>query len=324
MTIEKILLDGDEIISAGIPEDEQSKYNINPTFDWSVIDKCNYMCKYCSAGYGNKLTRPVSKLGRVGYNYMAWLPVISKLRLIKNTKWNMSIVGGEPTLHPELNNILKKLNDIKYCAELCLLTNLSKDVNYFEQLTTGMDINRFWLNPSIHFQYYNVENLNKIIQLNKSAQVEPQIMLSDNIEHWDNMERFFNSCIDNDITYQAIYIEPSHGYVSKYTDSFYTRFNKYIDRSSNMKHEPIRVVTKSGKVKWVDCTAIQEHEIKKFKGWNCTTKTWLIKETGDIVNSCTGEPMSLTGKNIACRAICPKETCMCVEWWQYDKHKICS
>jgi organic radical activating enzyme len=314
-------LDGKEIVSAGYPESEHQQRQIRPTFCWEIINICNYKCNYCSAGYGDKSTRPVSSFYKDEQTKSSWRSVITKLGLVKHIDWNISLLGGEPTLHPELKDIIKSLLTIDRCSEVCLITNMSKDIDYFVSLYDDLDTTKCWVNPSIHFQYYKSDTINKIIQLTDYVKVVPTIMLSDKRKHWQDMLSFFEYCISNNITYNSTFLEPMYDYKPAYSSDFFNTFMKYIQHGKSSDDDLYSVRTSDGASHNVTIEVINRNDIKKFKGWTCTPKSWSINERGNIVNSCSRKPLKLGGGNIATKETCPRECCNCNEWWMYDKHK---
>lgn len=313
-------IDNKKIIAAGYPEDEHADRDIRPTFNWILINICNYKCSYCSAGFGCDSTRPRSNFFRDANIFDGWKSVISKLKLVRKCDWNVSLLGGEPTLHPELKHIITSLSTIKNCAEICLITNMHKSLDYFLDIYDDVIDDKCWVNPSIHFQYDQSTTVDKIVELRKtSLKVEPTIMLSDVKSHWDQMQRFLEQCIDKNIVYNSTLLEPAHGYTPSYNEDFFKRFTKYIQHGRDVGDDMYSVVTEDGVRRDVNVEDIYKCKIKHFKGWECTPKSWQIKEDGSIVNSCTKKPLSLGGVNIACKEMCPRSVCDCNEWWMYDK-----
>ena len=316
-------IDNKKIVAAGYPEEEHIDREIRSTFNWALIDICNFKCSYCSAGYGCDASRPESNFLRDSNIHDSWRSVITKLKLIRNCDWNVSLLGGEPTLHPELRSIITSLIMINNCAEVCLITNMHKPLDYFIELYGDISNKKCWVNPSIHFQYDQSRTINKIIELKKtSLKVEPTIMLSDNENHWDDIQKFLDQCIDNDIIYNSTLLEPAHGYVPEYNDMFFDRFTTYIQHGRATGDDMYSVVTDDGNRRDVTVEDIFKNNIKSFKGWSCTPKSWHIREDGSIVNTCTKEPLTLGGGNISCKAICPADVCNCNEFWMYDKSML--
>ena len=65
----------------------------------------------------------------------AWKLVVKSLasKQIKD-RFVVEMLGGEPTLHPDLYDIIDALHEIEQCKRVELITNLAKPVKYFLDL----------------------------------------------------------------------------------------------------------------------------------------------------------------------------------------------
>ena len=112
--IDDITINKDDIVNSGNPDYELI------TYSWNLIDICQYKCTYCSAMNFNLHTfkkRP--ELENI------WKSVCAKIKL-SNTSYAVEIMGGEPTLHPHINDIIDRLGKQKNCVQVDLITNLAK------------------------------------------------------------------------------------------------------------------------------------------------------------------------------------------------------
>lgn len=88
--------------------------------DYHIIDKCNLNCKACN--HFCPLVSSTDK-GKSIEQIIADLTLLSKIKTEFST---LSILGGEPTLHPELNKILKIARDLFPDNKIHLVTNGTK------------------------------------------------------------------------------------------------------------------------------------------------------------------------------------------------------
>lgn len=314
---------GSPVVAAGYQNHQHAENQIYTSFVWDVIDVCNYKCSYCSAGYGDDEHRPVSTFFKGGPSRDVWRAVLMRLKILKKHEWEISLLGGEPTLHPDLREIIDKLSELDTCHAIYIITNLSKSLDYFMKLCDNVH-EKLTLNPSIHFEYYNSNLINKTLELHTqtNTSIQPTIMLHDNKQHWPLVIEYLEMCLENNLEYNSTFLEPAHGYIPEYTDEFFTVFSKYLQHGRGIHDVKYPITTADGRKHQVTVQDIYVDNIKKFKGWECTPKSWKIDSTGGFENSCTKERLSMTGGNIACRSICPNDTCGCNEWWLYDKRKI--
>ena len=314
---------GVDIVAAGYENHQHPENEVYTSFVWDIIDVCNYKCSYCSAGYGHDEHRPVSTFFKGGMTRDVWRSVLLRLKILRKHEWEISLLGGEPTLHPDLRDIVDNLSRIDSCQAVYIITNMTKSLDYFMKLCDNVD-RKLTLNPSIHFEYYKPVMLDKTlnIHLQTNTSIQPTVMLHDNKRYWSDMMEYFDMCIDNDIEYNSTFLEIAYDYTPEYTDEFFEVFSKYLHHGRGVGDTKYPVTTADGAQHQVTVQDIYVNNIKKFKGWECTPKSWKIDSKGGFENSCTKERLSMTGGNLSCKAVCPNDTCGCNEWWLYDKRKI--
>lgn len=138
-----------------------------------VIDACNYNCEYCY----NK--RPYTKKMldlNVLYEYIFYIQNKFPTKYIQ-----LELIGGEPTLHPDLLNFCKKIKHFKN-FKLKIFTNLSKDIDVYSQILQNQNAILIASWHSLPYDSKNSNFCNKIIQLTKNfkSQIEVRIMYEKN------------------------------------------------------------------------------------------------------------------------------------------------
>ncbi len=85
------------------------------SIDYHVIDNCNLACDFCSH-YSN-FARPKSiyTIEQATEEWEKWRPYIQPSRL--------HLLGGEPTLHPDLEQMAKKAHQVWDKSEIWIYTN---------------------------------------------------------------------------------------------------------------------------------------------------------------------------------------------------------
>lgn len=306
----------DDIIEAG-----SDTYD-TITFDWCLIDVCNYKCNYCSAGFGKLATKPRTTNFFKNKNKIdAWKQVISRLKLANIPKCEVNVLGGEPTLHPNLHEIVTELTKIEKVFEIQLITNFTKPTKYFEKFNTPEHNRSLVINPSVHFEYIDpVKFCNKLSEVDQMEHttLEIGVMLHDNKKYWDDMEWVLNYIIEHNMHYYVQYIEPFHNYKPRYSTEMYERFGKYTDMATD--HPTYEYKTKNKTYK-LDQTEISKYDLTEFKGWSCKQMAWRINEDGHITRACNGDPLDLLSRNMYTTMICPHTNCKCDSWWDYKKIK---
>lgn len=159
--LKKIKNNEGEIFVKNIESVENSRQIVAPYrvfFTWGMHYKCNYTCSYCYAPKPHDITFDNNK------NNKALYP--STQKLIDSWKfvfdnYGMSRIrldGGEPTVYPNFNIILKELLKIH---RLQLNTNLSFDV---EKFCDNADPKSVRVDASLHCEYTGLEDFVKKLE----------------------------------------------------------------------------------------------------------------------------------------------------------------
>lgn len=91
----------------------------------NIIDICNYSCYYCY----NKKPRTCKRLDLDKlYVFCKWFHDTI------NTHINICMLGGEPTLHQDLQSFCKKISDNFKDVKCIVITNFSQDLQYYIDL----------------------------------------------------------------------------------------------------------------------------------------------------------------------------------------------
>tara|TARA_A100000171_G_scaffold53055_2_gene75932 strand:- start:1020 stop:1952 length:933 start_codon:yes stop_codon:yes gene_type:complete len=299
-----------KILSAGY-----KNFNII-TFSWYVTNFCNYRCTYC-----NETTRLTKKIDDKEQNSYKVINLYLKHKKMKN--FSVELIGGEPTLNPNLDKIIDLLDKNEKCIYVELITNLSKKSEYYLNLFKDKK-NKFCLKPSFHPQYYNENYFNKILELKNKIYIKPTIIFSDNTKYFNLTCNFIDKLIDNGIHFdiQEIY-NVNNFYKTKYNKKTIEKIKFYKNLPSEKKDEftlskistsevPYRFENGKKKVKYAD---ILDSNLNKFYGYNCIPRYFRIEPIGHIFNSCTGEKLKFDLSNLENKIKCPvKEGCL-------EKHK---
>ena len=83
---------------------------------WSILDACNYSCSYCPIKANEFATDEKIEEG------------IRFIKAVKGRKLDITLFGGEPTIHPKLPYIVDSLSD---AGIVSVFTNLSASTEYY-------------------------------------------------------------------------------------------------------------------------------------------------------------------------------------------------
>lgn len=297
-----------ELVKQGDP-DNRKLY-----FCWFLVDWCNYACSYCCTWDAQKdkfNKNPNPSLHKL---------VIARLKKIQDP-FMLMLVGGEPTLHPHLDEILTSLADIPMC-EAEIYTNLSRSLKFYEDILDNHS--NLHITASYHPEYHNQEFIDKSIAL-KDRNYAINICLSDDPKDWPHTRKMIDALNDGGVKvwYQRLY--SANDREINYTKEFYEMFGEEyanITKSENFEHQ---FYYSDGTEQTLTPLEVLEKDLNKFKGWSCRTQMFNIDIEGNFLNYCTGDklPMVFNKKDLYKNVICPiAEGCDCDQMFNFPKEKL--
>lgn len=331
-------MSGDQLTMTDIVSAGTGKYS-TLTFSWELIDICQYKCSYCSAMNFN-----LSTFKKDSQERDAWRLVVKSLssRQIKD-QFVVEVLGGEPTLHPDLYEIIDNLHDITTCRRIELITNLAKPVKYF--LGLDRDDNKLDIEASYHPEYCKQLWIDKIIQIHNDTNITiaPNINLFDDKKYWPDTKRVLEVFKQHDINVglnflQAVEDGVTGSWQPNYTEEFWSEFKDYLNtdivyvdelkedpgivNSAQMKQIPYKL--SDDRVVLLSESDINKYNLRQFKGWTCKPLMYHIAMDGVITNHCTHEHVpiyKMTSKELTCSRICNRDYCDCDTKFLYEKRR---
>ena len=187
-------------------------------FCWPIVDWCNYSCSYCCAA--DKMVDKFDKNTSPSKHKL----VLAQLKKMKSP-FTMEIVGGEPTLHPHLVEIVKELDKMEYCKVIEIITNLSKPLKYFERFNVP-DLVKTNIIASYHPEYHNEKFMKKVIAMSNwtNLEVSVDISIPDDITQWDMVDRVIEELLTNKIECCFNFLYATRTWTPNYPDAVYKRF----------------------------------------------------------------------------------------------------
>ena len=275
-----------------------------------IIDVCNLSCSYCY----NAKNRTYSKLDlHYLYQYVLNIKSLTKKNIV------LQIIGGESTLHPDLYDFCKKMNEIKD-IEIVIYSNGSQTIEYYSNLLNINCVN-------VDFSYHSINNLInksfiiKIAKLNSYEKFKDRFTVTIMAEQNLNLKLVLNLCQQlkiekSKIDISLIYI---NGKQLKYSDDMLQFIFK-----NKIVYDEIEIIDKYGKSMTIDPSFIDKYRFSDFIGWKCNAgkTTNYIHVNGNIYN-CQAEYVenkhhksniySIKSTNLISNkmTICTCKYCMC-------------
>lgn len=279
-----------------------------------VIDSCNYKCEYCY----NVFPRTNKKI-----DLKKLYTFITDILIKKFNKQNiqLELIGGEPTLHPELFEFCKKISLLPN-INTTIFTNFSQDIEYYINLL-NID-NRINLILSWHTaNNLFVEKLKKmplsyitqnitVSVIYEHNNIEKSLEVFDIVHNnYPTIRELSFPLIDNNINY----------YTNAYSKQDMQEYEKRLKYIKDLTHIKIEFADKTYKIIDQHYFIVNEQE-KCFKHWLCNAgKDYcFIYYTGDICpcdgyrdNKKLGNLNNLADFQLNTKSIlCEVDLCPCV------------
>lgn len=282
-------------------------------FEWFFTDWCNYACSYCSAA--TMMSEAFSKEDS---------PSIYKLTLSRllmlDTPFNVELLGGEPTLHPNIEEVLLTLNQTELCTKIEVVTNLSRSLSFFESLNKP-ELNKTTILASYHPEYFKESFVEKCVAVTKMEHLDfmVNVNLFDKPDTWQDTIRFINELKDNNVNYGFNFLNPTPTYNPNYTKEFFKLFEPYLE--TRQKNDFPYEFT-DGTITTLSESQIIEHGYNRFNGYKCYPTMYRIMNDGVIKNICTNKVVSITMKDMFKQEICPRNFCDCDIMYNFYKEQV--
>jgi organic radical activating enzyme len=256
--------------------------------------------------------------------------ILARLSTVERP-FKICLSGGEPTLNPYLTEIIDKLASMPFCQNIALMTNLSRNILYYENIKdigdryekNSMGLSKIVIMSSYHPEYFDDKFLKKAIHLSKVIKrFQVSVNLLDNPTTWETSKNIIDNLIEYKVKVKPTVLASNNNWKSNYTDEFYKIFSPYLISAPSINYVDILFIT--GEKTRMKDFEIEHKGYNQFKGYRCTPVFYNIDVLGKIRNSCTNKEvgLSLNDKNTVKEEICPHNVCPGRQMFQFYKEKI--
>jgi MoaA/NifB/PqqE/SkfB family radical SAM enzyme len=283
----------------------ESKYPSILSFEWNIIDKCQQKCSYCSSVDFNNFSLD---------NYDKWKIAIFKLKSI-SSNFKVDLVGGEPTLHPQITDIINELTSIDNLTVLDICSNMRSPLSLYENL----NYEKLSITASHHIEYNNKGFKEKVLALtNLGIDISMNINLLPDKKYWSDIIDLISYCESNNIRYGFNMLNETSNFKPDYSSDFFSTFDKFISISNNEKFISHFFLDR--------VELLSEFDLFKknidYSGLSCSPKQFLINLDSEIINDCSFEKFtSFDLNNIIKEIKCPHKMCENQIKYNYPKYR---
>jgi organic radical activating enzyme len=291
-------------------------------FNWHLTNWCNYKCSYCP------VLTVITNNFKKDDHAESYKSVLERLSTIDHP-FKMCITGGEPTLNPNILEILEGLAKLDNCHQIAVMTNLSRSVAFYKSIDDlgnkypMYDNSKIVIMASYHPEYFNDKFAEKAIELSKQIKrFQVSINFSDKPKNWDNTVSVLEMLKSNNIKMKPTILSKNSNYHPIYVPKFYETFKKYLEESPWVVE--VDVEFQDGTKTRMKDYEIEQQKLHKFTGYMCTPIYYSIDIAGQIKNICTNNTIvgSLTKDNLVKKLPCPKDTCLSRRLLTFYKEKV--
>jgi organic radical activating enzyme len=261
-------------------------------FSWEIIGKCNFNCAYCY----NKDFNKTNQIANIK-------PVLARLKTM-SVPFTIEILGGEPTLHKEILNVLETLNKMEMCTQIFLISNMTAPVELYNNASL---LEKVQLGFSYHTEFKGdfLEKYKHIKTSNKHISLV--IPLTEKELNFNL--KYFKS-VQDDLYYNKLASTPT--YTANYEHTF--------DNLVNEQKYPCVI---DGKETELSVSETYKLNDGNFKDYNCIAKSYTIEVNGKIRSDCESGslPFSLRTVDFEKSVVCKHTECICTDTFKYLKYK---
>ncbi len=275
------------------------------SFTWFISNKCQFDCSYCSSKpmlQDNKSKKDIPK-----YIILLILKKLSKL----NKDFIIELSGGETTLQPMFNTIVKTLSALKHCIGIKIFTNGLDN----EKILELEHNDKIEIIASFHNEYANtlIVRLDELIRINNKFKFKININLNDLSESDIANVKIFQH---NNINIINNYLESSNFYKTKFPNDIFEQ-KEFLTSEFKTKTETYILTIDD----------IEKLKLKSFKGdFKCQKNSYNIDIKGRITNECVTTnnlPVDIEQLNsIPEFKICKNDFCPCTRLMELKKIRL--
>jgi len=297
---------------------------------YDVGNKCNYQCWYCfpDASTG---TVPWSDVEVIKKNLVCLIDYYLKSKKVKKVK--LVLLGGEPTIWPELGNLVEYIKFKTKCT-IVIITNGSRTIRWWAKYATYFD----YIRISVHHETVDLDHIKKLanLLLDKKVSFYTDVLMDH--KHWNKcksiVEDLCRSARRFMVSAKPIHIDGKTFYNNEQTE--------YLDNNCK-RRPPLMQIFRNlyrqqsfykitayfddgSKIKLTNDHWFKLKGLNKFKGWSCNlgVNFIFINREGNLTGTCNTKLYGLENyfnikdpefiqkfKPKIQPVVCDKELCSC-------------
>lgn len=285
------------------------------TISWELVTHCQLSCSYC---YFNP------------YESQTNYPAVMKMILNKLSKieenFEVTLLGGEPTLHPQFYELIEALHSMKYLTKIDIITNFQTQIDFWEPIQPFKD--KIEIVLSYHVEYQQKGFFKKVKKLQDKFSMNIIFLVHNDLKYLSSMkvaaDEYFSLGLDFiPITFARLTDRTgSETKYFEYQDETIAFLEMQEERVKNLKHPETILITTKNQMIEMNQLEFANKKLNRFSGWKCQMNALIIHPDGMVSYPCTKIKKhilfaELTKRNL----LCEHEICPCEAYWSFTKEK---
>ena len=222
------------------------------SLNWDTLTLCQYKCPYCYARAEKSTWGKIQTFNEISH-------IIDNIEGCPFS-FKICLLGGEPTLHPDLKYFLTRLNNLKNVRHIELFTNFKKQIPEFINLLEKV---------TVIFSYHITENPDETLFLKRVKNIKNFklfLMIPQSEEFLKKANLIYNKLK----TFNPLchYITTHNKTISKY------HFENETEDKFCLNDEIISI------------SEVLNSKMNCFKGWQCLRNDYNLSVDGTVSNMC--------------------------------------
>lgn len=241
--------------------------------EWNLGKRCNYDCSYCPSSIHDN-SSPHTDINILKGTIDKLLTTGKKLRI--------SFTGGEPTVHPRLEELIQYMRNFDMIEFISVTTNGTRPTSYYRALPVDQ------LVFSVHFEYDWQKLLNTILSLYISDELSTApkgiIQLMAHQDKMKQVKEFVETLDFYKLPYNIRRVRWTEGDHDLFDDMRYDQNDLDWILSKSSTVNPNTVLVYKDHEKMYHANDIIKLHLNKFKGWSCSAglESLMINWDGEV------------------------------------------
>lgn len=235
----------------------------------------------------------------------------------------MTLLGGEPTLHPRFKEVVETLYHMDHIVQICVVTNFEKPLLFWQELLPFAG--KLKIVISFHPEYEQRGMFDKLSALEKD-------FLLDFVFIVHNQEKYLPKMKETARALENInHAKTSVNFVRIHQNGEYLEYPSAIltfmlEQQEKLKQhqvtERVNIVTTDGAISIPKFEMINQG-LNQFEGWKCKLRAYIIKEDGMVASACSSVTKHILIADFNERLVnCPYKICECDDYWEFPKSRV--